>query len=175
MYNLMGSHYVTIYYVACNQLARALVDLRMVIYWPKHVVLSIFVLNSLDNKVLCLTVHNICCSRNDCWREQLSFWDGVSIQAWRKHHNDALRKLYVSSDVVTTLRLRKMCTRHVARMGQMTNARRELENLTVRGYQEDIGVDARKIINGSYRYMMRVCRLHLFDQTPAIAMKICVP
>ena len=32
MYNLMGSHYVTIYYVACNQLAIALVDLRMVIY-----------------------------------------------------------------------------------------------------------------------------------------------
>ena len=60
MYNLMGSHYVTMYYVACNQLARALVDLRMVIYWPKHVVLSILVLNTLDNKVLCLTVHNIC-------------------------------------------------------------------------------------------------------------------
>ena len=32
MYNLMGSHYVTLYYVACNQLAIALVDLRMVIY-----------------------------------------------------------------------------------------------------------------------------------------------
>ena len=30
-----------------------LVDLRMVVYWPKHVVLSIFVLNTLDN-VLCL-------------------------------------------------------------------------------------------------------------------------
>ena len=60
MYNLMGSHYVTIYYVACNQLTRALVDLRMVIYWPKHVVLSIVVLNTFDNKMLCLTVHNIC-------------------------------------------------------------------------------------------------------------------
>ena len=58
MYNLMGSHYVTIYYVACNRLATALVDLRMVIYWPKHVVLSIFVLKTLHN-VLCLTVHNI--------------------------------------------------------------------------------------------------------------------
>ena len=32
MYNLMGSHYITIYYVACNQLVIALVDLRMVIY-----------------------------------------------------------------------------------------------------------------------------------------------
>ena len=52
-------YYVTKHYVACKQLARALVDLRMVIYWPKHVVLSIFVLNTPDNKVLCLTVHNI--------------------------------------------------------------------------------------------------------------------
>ena len=59
MYNLLGSHYVTVYYFACNQLAIALVDLRMVIYRQKHVVLSIFVLNTLDN-VLCLTVHNIC-------------------------------------------------------------------------------------------------------------------
>ena len=56
----MGSHYVTIYYVACKQLTRDRVDLRMVIYWPKHVVLSIVVLNTFDNKALCLTVHNIC-------------------------------------------------------------------------------------------------------------------
>ena len=34
--------------------------LSVVIYWLKHVVLSIFVLNTPDN-VLCLTVHNICC------------------------------------------------------------------------------------------------------------------
>ena len=60
MYNFMGSHYVTIYYVACNQLAMTLVDLRMVIYRPKHVVLSIFVLNTFDSNVLCLTVHNVC-------------------------------------------------------------------------------------------------------------------
>jgi hypothetical protein len=115
------------------------------------------------------------CSRTECWRELLAFWDGAAIQAWRKHHNDALHSLYVSSDVVRILKLRKICTRHVARMGQRTNARRELENLMVRGNQEYIGVDARKIINGSYRYMIRVCRLHLFDQTRAIAMELCVP
>ena len=43
------------------------VNPRMVIYWPKHVVLSIVVLNTFDSKVLCLTVHNICYVNNVCY------------------------------------------------------------------------------------------------------------
>ena len=43
----------------CVSLMGRVVRSSTFIYWPKHVVLSIVVLNTFDNKVLCLTVHNI--------------------------------------------------------------------------------------------------------------------
>jgi hypothetical protein len=66
---------------------------------------------------------------------------------WRRVNNEELHNLYVSSDIITVIKSRRLkWVEHVAQMGDMRKAyKRWSENFKGRGYSEYLSVD-RKII-----------------------------
>jgi hypothetical protein len=63
--------------------------------------------------------------------------------SWRKLHNDELRSLYSSPNIVRVIKSRRMrWTRHVAHMGEVSTGFR-LGGPKVRHHWEDLGIDGR--------------------------------
>jgi hypothetical protein len=63
---------------------------------------------------------------------------------WKRLHYEELRNLNASPNLIRVKKLwRVRLARHVARMGEMGNARFWLENLKGMGHSEDLGVDGK--------------------------------
>jgi hypothetical protein len=68
--------------------------------------------------------------------------------AWRRLHNEELRNLYASSNIIRMIRSRRMqLVGHVARMGEKRKAYIYLlENLKGRDNLKDLGMDGKIIL-----------------------------
>jgi hypothetical protein len=69
------------------------------------------------------------------------------VGGWRRLHNEELRNLYASPNIIKVTKSRRMrWADHVARMGEMRNTIFWSKNLKGRDHSEDVGVDGTIIL-----------------------------